>query len=98
MGSIYGLQRWMRRTSSCVRMAYQGMSTFTLKFIVFSHLLPCNHQLSKSIVHEIKFGDYSCRGNINYLPYSDRYFDTDWQFEMFKRRKPMDMILVKCIF
>ena len=24
---------------------------------------------------------------------SDRYFNTDWQFEMFKRGKPMDMIL-----
>ena len=51
--------------------------------------LPCNYQLSKSIVHEIKFGD-----NKNNLPYSDRYFNTDWQFEMFKRGKPLDMILV----
>ena len=49
----------------------------------------CNYQLSKSIVHEIRFGD-----NINNLPYSDRYFRTDWQFEMFKRGNPMDMILV----
>ena len=32
--------------------------------------------------------------NVNNLPYSDRYFNTDWQFEMFKRGKPMDMILV----
>ena len=24
---------------------------------------------------------------INNLPYSDRYFNTDWQFEMFKRGK-----------
>ena len=36
--------------------------------------------------------------NINNLLYSDRYFNTDWQFEMFKRGKPMNMILVKCIF
>ena len=28
----------------------------------------------------------------------DRYFNTDWQFEMFKRGKPMDMVLVECIF
>ena len=34
---------------------------------------------------------------MNNLPYSDRYFNTDWQFEMLKRGKPMDMILVKCI-
>ena len=34
----------------------------------------------------------------NNLSYSDRYFNTDKQIEMFKRGKPMDMILVKCIF
>ena len=55
-------------------------------------LLPCNYQLSKIIVH-----GYSCHVNINNLPYSDRYFDADRQLEMFKRGKPMDMILVKCI-
>ena len=32
------------------------------------------------------------------LPYNDRYSNTDWQFEMLKRGKPMDMILVWCIF
>ena len=32
--------------------------------------------------------------NINNLPYGDRYFNTDTQIEMFKRGKPMDMILV----
>ena len=53
------------------------------------YLQPCNYQLSKSIVHEIKFGEI-----INNLPYNDRYFNTDWQFEMFKRGKSMDMILV----
>ena len=37
---------------------------------------------------------YSCHENINNLPYSDRYFDTDCQFEMFKRGMPMDMVLV----
>ena len=54
-------------------------------------LLPCNYQLSKNIVHEIKCGD-----NINNFAIccSDRYFSTDWQFEMFKRGNPMDMILV----
>ena len=40
----------------------------------------------------------SCHVNINDLPYSDMYFNTDLQFKMFKRGKPMDMILVKCIF
>ena len=51
---------------------------------IFLKLQLCNYQVSKSIVHEIKFGDI----------YSDRYFNTDWQFEMFKRVKPMDMIHV----
>ena len=31
------------------------------------------------------------------MPYSDRYSNTDWQFEVFKRGKPMDMIFVLCI-
>ena len=65
--------------------------------VLFWPIQPCNYQLSKIIVHEIKFGD-SCHVNINNLPYSDRYFNTNWQFEMFKRGKPMGMILVKCIF
>ena len=30
---------------------------------------------------------YSCHVNINNLWYSDRYYNTDWQFEMFKRGK-----------
>ena len=51
-------------------------------------ILPCNYQLSKSIAHEIKIGD------INNLAYSDRYFNTNRQIEMFKRGKSMDMILV----
>ena len=37
---------------------------------------------------------YSCHVNINNLPDSDMFFNTDWQFEIFKRGKPMDMILV----
>ena len=56
---------------------------------ITSILLPCNYQLGKSIVN-----GYSCHVNIDNLPYSDRYFNTDWQLEMFKRGKPMDMILV----
>ena len=56
----------------------------------YGSLLPCNYQLSKSIVHEIKL---SCK-YINNLPYSDRYFNTDRQIEMFNRGKPMDMVLV----
>ena len=43
------------------------------------------------IVHE---NTSSCHVNINNLP----YFDTDWQFEMLKRGKLMDTILIKCIF
>ena len=35
-------------------------------------LQPCNYQLSKSIVHEIKFGGIAVM-----LPYSDRYFNTN---------------------
>ena len=62
-------------------------------------LQPRNYQLSKIIVHEIKFGDIAVMNvNINHLPYSDMYFNTDWQFEIIKRGKPMDMLLVWCIF
>ena len=51
-------------------------------------LQPRKYQLSKSIVHEIKFGEsYSCHVNIKNLLYSDMYFSTDCQFEMFKRGK-----------
>ena len=56
-------------------------------------LLLCNYQLSTCIVHKIKFGDKAVN-KINNLPYSDRYFNSDWQFEMFKRGKQMDMKLV----
>ena len=54
-------------------------------------------RISKSIVHEIKFGE-SCYVNINKLPYNNMYFNTDSQIEMFKRGKPMDMILVYFVF
>ena len=59
----------------------------------------------KSIVHEgmnhisnvkVHFQDskWKCKyQNINILWYIDRYYNTDWQFEMFKRGKKMDMIL-----
>ena len=64
-------------------------------YIMFK-LLPYNYQLSKSIVHEIKLfkniiGDMAV---INNFPYSDRYFNTDWRFEIFRRGKPMGTILV----
>ena len=59
---------------------------------------PCNYQVSKSIVNKIEFDDNSCHLNINNLPYSARYFITDWQFAMFKRGNPMDMILVSVHF
>ena len=36
--------------------------------------------------------------NINNLPYSDMYFNTDRQLRCFKETKLMDMILDKCIF
>ena len=45
-----------------------------------SYILPCNYQLSKSWFMKS-----------NNLPHSDRYSNTDWQFDT-------DMILVKCIF
>ena len=35
---------------------------------------------------------------MNNLKYSDRHFNTDWQFEIFKEAKTMDMILGKCKF
>ena len=69
------------------------ISTFVIRLLQ-GIILPCNYQLSKSIVHEIKFDDNSCHVNIKKLPYSGRYFNTDWQFEMFKRGRPMDMVLV----
>ena len=47
----------------------------------FVFLQPRNYQLRNNIVHEITFGD------INNLLYSDRYFNTNWQFEMLKRGK-----------
>ena len=62
----------------------KDVSCLTFGILIhFSILLPCNYQLSKSIVHEIKFGDitgYSSHVKLNNLPYSDRYFNTDWQF------------------
>ena len=42
-------------------------------------IIPCNYQLSMKS---------------NLVKYSDRYLNTDWQFKMFKRGKPMNMMLV----
>ena len=52
-------------------------------------LQPCDYQLSKSIVYKIKLRDI-----INNLLKGDMFFNTDWQFEMFKIAKPMGMIHV----
>ena len=42
-----------------------------------------NYQVSEMVVREIEFADIACHANIN----SDKYSNTDWQFEMFKRGK-----------
>ena len=48
---------------------------------------PC-HRIELDAIH------FSCKANNVW--YSDMYFNTDWQFEMFKRGKEnMDMILCK---
>ena len=82
------------KTYGWITVVWSSQSFFlNYPFFAFSvvhqiELRPCNCQLSKSIVHEI-FGDIAVM-----KIYSERYFDTDWQFEMFKRGKPMDMILL----
>ena len=59
-----------------------------------AHVLqPCKYQLSKSVVHEIKFGDI-----INILPYCDRYLKLIGSVRCFKGAKLMEMMLDKCIF
>ena len=57
-------------------------------------LLPCNNQLSKSIVHDIK----CCHVNIINVPYSDRYFNTDWQFEILKEESQRTCYLFSVYF
>ena len=52
---------------------------------------PCNYQLSKSIVQEIKFGDIAV---IQILTICHIVTGILILIEMFKRGKPMDMILV----
>ena len=47
-----------------------------------NQIQPREYQLSKRIVHEIKFGDIAVMYLSNF-PYSDRYLNTDWQIEMF---------------
>ena len=50
------------------------------------------------VVDEIKF---RCHVNIHNLPYSDRYFNIDWQLDMTVVKieaKTMDMILEKWKF
>ena len=42
-----------------------------------------NYQVNKKVVRKIKFADIACHANIN----SDKYSNTDSQFEMFKRGK-----------
>ena len=52
------------------------------QFVVIGALQPCNYQVSKEVVHKIKFGAVAVM-----QIYSDGYFNTGWQYEMFKRGK-----------
>ena len=71
------------------------MRTSSSEHWAFLEIQPCNYQISKSIIHLIKFGDIVV---INNLLYSDRNSNTDRQIICFKEAKLMDMILDKCIF
>ena len=51
-------------------------------FVEIGALQPYNYQVSKEVVHKIKFGAVAVM-----QIYSDRYFNTDWQYEMSKRGK-----------
>ena len=44
----------------------------------------CKYHVSKKVVDEIRF---RCHLNIHNLPYSDRYFNTDWQLDMTVEKK-----------
>ena len=52
----------------------------------FASLQPCNYQVNKFVVHAIEFEVIAVM-QIKHFVVSDRYFNTDWQFEMFKRGK-----------
>ena len=45
------------------------------------------YQVSKEVVQKLELGDVAVMQFINNLQYRDRYFNTDWQFEMFNRCK-----------
>ena len=49
-----------------------------------THIKPHNYQVSKEEVDKLIWR-CSWHANIDNLQYSDRYFNTDWQFGMFKR-------------
>ena len=52
------------------------------------------HNANCMLVQYQLLADTMPNANLNNLPYSDRYFNTEWQFDMFKRGKPIGMILV----
>ena len=79
---------WKFKKSVC-QLFFEIIRSDTLWF----SLQPCYNQLSKKHSSRNHIWGYSCHAKINNLPYSDRYFNTGWQFEMLKRGKPMDMIL-----
>ena len=56
---------------------------------LFENYIPKCYYVKIILISFNCFSEY-----INNLPYSDKYFNTDWHFEMFKKGKPMDMILV----
>ena len=52
--------------------------------MVLSKFLTTKYQVSNKVDGDLEFGDIAfMQIYINYLQWSDRYFITDWQFEMF---------------
>ena len=63
-----------------------------IPFVVIDALQPCNYQVSKKVVHKIKFGAVAVM-----QIYSDVYFILIGSMRCLKEAKTMDMIaLYKC--
>ena len=56
-----------KREAAFQKLDSEDLETETLQVCIEGDgcsLQPCNYQLSKSTVHKIKFGDYSCHVNV----------------------------------
>ena len=67
-------------------------------FLLFLILQPCNYQLSKSIVHEIKFGDIAVMQIYRICSRVTGILILIDSLGCLKEVKTMDMILEKCKF